>query len=416
MVMVGISKHATDEHQQQTGEVVGFRDTETGPIPADWKLVSVGSLFSFKNGLNKAKQFFGYGTPIINYMDVFSISGLRSGDIAGLVDVSRKEIDSFSCKKGDVFFTRTSETLDEIGVASVLLENIENAVFSGFVLRARPINDDLVDDFKKYCFASKSVRQQIVSKGTYTTRALTNGRVLSSILLVVPPTKAEQQAIADSLNDADAQVEALEQLIAKKQAVRQAAMQQLLTGKTRLPGVSGDWETKWLGDIAHIKTGRKNNEDNVENGRYPFFVRSETVERINSYSFDGEAILVPGEGGIGSIFHYIDGRFDVHQRVYQISRFTSNVCGKFVYYSMVLHFGSYAMRNTVKVTVDSLRLPTFKKFLLPFPQDIVEQRSLAAVLSDMDAEIAALEQRRDKARAIKQGMMQELLTGRVRLV
>ena len=119
-------------------------------------------------------------------MDVFSISGLRSGDIAGLVDVSRKEIDSFSCKKGDVFFTRTSETLDEIGVASVLLENIENAVFSGFVLRARPINDDLVDDFKKYCFASKSVRQQIVSKGTYTTRALTNGRVLSSILLVVP--------------------------------------------------------------------------------------------------------------------------------------------------------------------------------------------------------------------------------------
>ena len=438
MVMVGISKHATDEHQQQTGEVVGFRDTETGPIPADWKLVSVGSLFSFKNGLNKAKQFFGYGTPIINYMDVFSISGLRSGDIAGLVDVSRKEIDSFSCKKGDVFFTRTSETLDEIGVASVLLEDIENAVFSGFVLRARPINDDLVDDFKKYCFASKSVRQQIVSKGTYTTRALTNGRVLSSILLVVPPTKAEQQAIADSLNDADAQVEALEQLIEKKRAVKQSAMQQLLTGKTRLPGFVGapsevhaappgcnrtdiggigvvpeGWHIISLGDVCRIRTGKKDVNEGNHDGEYPFFTCSREHTYSDNYSFDTEAILVAGNGEVGNL-QYFSGKFEAYQRTYVLSDFHTNV--QFLWHQMNTHLRTSLGIGTIGSSIPYIKKGNMLSFKFASPLSPNEQTAIAKILSDMDAEIAALEQRRDTTRAIKQGMMQQLLTGKVRLV
>ena len=208
----------------------------------------------------------------------------------------------------------------------------------------------------------------------------------------------------------------MEALIAKKQAIKQASMQQLLTGKTRLPGFSGTWETKRLGDIATIKTGSKNNEDKDENGQYPLFVRSAIVERINSYCFDGEAILVPGEGGIENIFHYINGRFDCHQRVYMINRFVDDVFGKLIYYIMILQFGRHAMQNTVKATVDSLRLPTFKNFSFSIPKDVAEQHAIASVLSDMDAEIIALEQRRDKTRAIKQGMMQQLLTGRVSLV
>ena len=234
-------------------------------------------------------------------------------------------------------------------------------------------------------------------------------------LLPVPP-ESEQRAIAEALSDVDGLLAALEALIAKKRAIKQAAMLQLLTGKSRLPGFSGAWETRLLGDVAHIKTGSRNNQDKVDGGQYPFFVRSATVERINSYTFEGEAILVPGEGDIGGIFHYVNGRFDVHQRVYQISRFSTDVYGKFIYYSMVLYFGTHAMLNTVKATVDSLRLPTFKNFALSLPTDVAEQHAIATVLSDMDAEIAALERRRDKTRVIKQGMMQQLLTGRVRLV
>ena len=391
-----------------------YKQTNLGPLPNTWEAVLLGDLFVFKNGLNKAKRFFGSGTPIVNYMDVFERPGLRPGDLSGQVSLTPEEIRNFEVQRGDVFFTRTSETVEEIGVASVMLYVPHDTVFSGFVLRARPRDGRLNDRYKQYCFTHRVVRSQIISNATYTTRALTNGRTLSTVWIAVPPTP-EQRAIAEALSDVDGLLNALEALIAKKQAIKQATMQQLLTGKTRLPGFSGAWKTKWLGEIAHIKTGSKNNEDKNENGQYPFFVRSAVVERINSYCFDGEAILIPGEGGIGSIFHYINGRFDCHQRVYMINRFATDICGKLVYYIMVFQFGSHAMQNTVKATVDSLRLPTFKNFSFSIPTDIAEQHAIASVLSDMDSEIAALEQRRDKTRAIKQGMMQQLLTGWVRL-
>ena len=122
------------------------------------------------------------------------------------------------------------------------------------------------------------------------------------------------------------------------------------------------------------------------------------------------------KAALRAFFHYINGRFDCHQRVYMINRFVKDVYGKLVYYIMVLQFGSHAMQNTVKATVDSLRLPTFKNFSFSIPKDISEQHAITSVLSDMDAEIAALEKRQDKTRAIKQGVMQQLLTGRVRLL
>ncbi len=234
-------------------------------------------------------------------------------------------------------------------------------------------------------------------------------------LNVTLPCYDEQRSIAAALSDADRLIGALDRLIAKKRAIKLGAMQQLLTGRTRLPGFAGEWETNRLGDVSSIKTGKKNNEDKVEDGLYPFFVRSQIVERINSFSYDGEAILVPGEGGIGSIYHYINGRFDYHQRVYKISDFSNEFNGRFIYYSMLLTFNEEAMRNSVKATVDSLRLPTFLGFQFVAPS-AVEQAAIATVLSDTDAEIAALERRRDKTKAIKQGMMQVLLTGRVRLV
>jgi type I restriction enzyme S subunit len=229
------------------------------------------------------------------------------------------------------------------------------------------------------------------------------------------PRPSEQRAIATALSDVDALLAALDRLIAKQRDLKQAAMQQLLTGQTRLPGFTGKWETKTLGEVAHIKTGSRNNEDKVEDGLYPFFVRSEVVERINSYSHDCEAILVPGEGRIGSIFHYIQGRFDVHQRVYAITQFKAEISGRFIHYYLSKNFGAWAMQNTVKATVDSLRLPTFQTFEMLLPPTLPEQTAIATVLSDMDLELAALEQRRDKTRALKQGMMQELLTGRTRL-
>ena len=215
-----------------------FKKTEIGLIPEDWDAVPLGDLFAFKNGLNKAKKYFGYGTPIVNYMDVFGHPGLRLNQIDGRVDVSKSELEAFEVRKGDVFFTRTSETVEEIGVAATMLDQTKDTVFSGFVLRARPKDDSLDDLFKAYCFLPRYFRRQVIARATYTTRALTNGRSLAAAIIARPPPP-EQQAIAGVLSDMDAEIAALEVRLAKIRALKQAMMQALLTGRVRLPVATG---------------------------------------------------------------------------------------------------------------------------------------------------------------------------------
>lgn len=237
-----------------------------------------------------------------------------------------------------------------------------------------------------------------------------------ALQLTYPEDLKEQEAIAEALSDADALIEGLERLIAKKRLIKQGAMQDLLTAKRRLPGFSGEWVERKLGEVARIATGSRNNQDKDPMGDFPFFVRSDNVEKIRTWSYDCEAILVPGEGRIGEIFHYINGKFDVHQRVYCISGFTEDVSGRFIHTILRQFFGKHAMTNTVKATVDSLRRPTFTEFRFVCPPSLAEQDAIAAVLTDMDAEIQALDTRLEKARLVKEGMMQNLLTGRIRLV
>ncbi len=181
------------------------------------------------------------------------------------------------------------------------------------------------------------------------------------------------------------------------------------------PGFTEPWREVRLGDVARVKTGSRNNQDKKSSGAYPFFVRSATVERIDSYSYDCEAILIPGEGGIGSIFHYVNGKFEVHQRVYKISDFDSGISGRYLFYYMQQFFGVHAMENSVKATVDSLRLPTFQGFTMHVPTDVEEQHAIARTLDNANQDIAALHHRLTKAKAIKQGMMQQLLPGQTRL-
>ena len=169
-------------------------------------------------------------------------------------------------------------------------------------------------------------------------------------------------------------------------------------------------------NIAHITTGSRNTQDRIDDGQYPFFVRSQTIERINSYSFDGEAVLTAGDGvGTGKVFHYINGKFDAHQRVYLISDFGERIVGYFFYLYFSSHFYARIMQMTAKSSVDSVRREMIARMLIPLPPTTAEQEAIARILSDMDAEITALEAQVGKAHELKQGMMQELLTGRIRL-
>ena len=159
------------------------------------KMVKIGDLFEFKNGINKDKSSFGKGTPIINYVNVYKKNKIYFEDLKGLVEASNDELVRYGVKRGDVFFTRTSETIEEIGYTSVLLEDIENCVFSGFLLRARPITDLLLPEYCAYCFLTSNIRNAIIKKSTYTTRALTNGTSLSEIEIPLPPLEVQKRIV-----------------------------------------------------------------------------------------------------------------------------------------------------------------------------------------------------------------------------
>jgi type I restriction enzyme S subunit len=162
--------------------------------------------------------------------------------------------------------------------------------------------------------------------------------------------------------------------------------------QTELGVIPDDWDLEHIEDLAMITTGGKNTQDRVAGGQYPFFVRSQTVERINSYSFDGEAVLTAGDGvGTGKVFHYINGKFDVHQRVYRISNFNEHTNGFFFFLYFSTHFFNRIMQMTAKSSVDSVRREMIARMLVPLPPSLAEQRAIAQALKDVDALIESLD-------------------------
>jgi len=160
---------------------------------AEWK--TLGEVFEFKNGINKGKEFFGKGDKIINYTDVFRNSKIFEENLLGKVEITESDIQRFNCRRGDVFFTRTSETKDEIGYASVLLSDIDICVFSGFLIRARPLTNLLFPEYCSYCFSTDLIRKKIISSSNMTTRVTTTGSILSKIEIPVPPIQDQERIV-----------------------------------------------------------------------------------------------------------------------------------------------------------------------------------------------------------------------------
>lgn len=186
--------------------------------------------------------------------------------------------------------------------------------------------------------------------------------------------------------------------------------------QTEIGVIPEDWEVVLIENIAEIKTGDKNTQDKNPSGRYPFFVRSQSVERIDSYSFDCEAVLTAGDGvGTGKVFHYINGKFDVHQRVYIINNFSEKILGYFFFLYFSTHFYNRIMQMTAKSSVDSVRRDMIAEMPIALPPQVSEQLAISTALSDVDALLSSLDALITKKRDIKKGAMQELLTGKKRL-
>ena len=184
---------------------------------------------------------------------------------------------------------------------------------------------------------------------------------------------------------------------------------------TEIGRIPEDWTVSTIENIAMITTGSQNTQDNEENGDYPFYVRSQQVERINKWIFDTEGVVTAGDGvGTGKVFHYVNGKFGLHQRCYLIHNFVSNMSARFFFWIFSNNFYERVHSMTAKSSVDSVRREMIAGMQIPIPPKS-EQTRIATALSNIDALISELGRLIEKKRAIKQGAMQQLLTGKKRL-
>lgn len=424
-----------------------FRQTEVGLIPEDWDIINLGDSLVFKNGLNKESEFFGYGTPIINYMDVFKYYGIYKKDIKGKVFLNNQEIKNFSAKKGDVFFTRTSETQEEIGISAVLMNDIKNCVFSGFVLRGRPKNNIISSEYYQYCLTPNYIRNQIISTSSYTTRALTNGRFLSKVKLFFPPTLEEQKAIANVLSDLDELISNLDQLINKKKAVKQSAMQHLLMppnkGGKRLEGFTGEWNFRTVGELCktftkqtgfdysnHIKPTLINKKQTahlpfIQNKDFDghkvnfdtdYYIPQDVALRFPMILLNERCLMISISGSIGKVGIFNNKEMAFIGGAVSVGKFNNPLYLDWVMNYLHSEAGQNMMLKDVKAgSHQNLILDDIRKMKIPMPK-IEEQNAVCQILSDINENINELEIKKAKYQDIKQGMMQELLTGKTRLV
>lgn len=212
---------------------------------------------------------------------------------------------------------------------------------------------------------------------------LTKGKLLE-IPIPIPPMAVQEEIvrILDKFTTLEAELEA--ELDCRKRQY-EFYRDRLLSFDTLIQGGQSQNNIilKPLGDIADIGTGKSNRQDEVENGEYPFYVRSKEVLRSNTFQFDETAIIIPGEGGIGDIFHYVQGKYALHQRAYRIHLHNSRILTKFLYYYFTSEFKKYINKKSVGATATSIRKPMLERFLIPIPP-IEEQARIVEILDKFD--------------------------------
>ena len=226
----------------------------------------------------------------------------------------------------------------------------------------------------------------------------------------IPPLE-EQSAIAEALSDVDALISSLDELIVKKRNIKQGAMQELLTGKRRLPGFSGKWEEEKLVVYIKVKHGKNQYEVSDENGLYPILATGGIIGMAKSFLYNKPSVLIGRKGTI-DVPRYMDMPFWTIDTLFY-TEISDKAEPKFIYYKFKLI--NWYSHNEAS-GVPSLNASKIENIETVFPPTLEEQSAIAAVLSDMDAEIEQLVQKRDKYKQVKQGMMQELLTGKIRLI
>jgi type I restriction enzyme S subunit len=180
-----------------------------------------------------------------------------------------------------------------------------------------------------------------------------------------------------------------------------------LKPKIRFKGFTDDWEQRKAKELCSITTGKSNTQDQVQDGKYPFYIRSDVPVRSNRYLYDEEAVITIGDGNIGRVFHYVNGKFDLHQRCYKMADFKA-LTAKYFYYYFSTKFYERAMSMTAKATVDSVRLEMISDMEIKFPKDTTEQTIISELLTNLDNLITLHQRKCDKLVELKKSLLEKM--------
>ncbi len=398
----------------------GYKQTEVGVIPQEWKGTTIGEVVSFSGGSQPPRYTFRF-TPTKDYIRLIQIRDYKSDDFESYIpdSLARKR-----CAADDIMIGRYGPPIFQI------LRGIDGA-YNVALIKATP-SGRIERDYLFYVLKQEKLFQLIEALSRRSSgQTGVEMPALKGYGLPLPPLP-EQRAIATALSDVDALLAALDKLIAKKRDIKQAAMQQLLTGKQRLPGFSGKWEVKRLVDVVDFANGKPHEDHVDEKGSFYLItldsigidgkLKSEhrrTVLTDNSLVKNDIVIILSdiAHGNLLGLCDLIpeDNRYLLNQRVGRL-RIKAETKADPQYLRLQInrhqeHFKKRgqgtSQRHIYKRDIDQLEIK------LP---ELLEQTAIAAILSDMDADLTALEQHREKTRALKKGMMQVLLTGRIRLI
>lgn len=435
---------------------VGYKQTEVGVIPEDWEVSNIRnvSLVPTQNGLFYEPKRKGKGIPLINVSDMYKAAPIDIS-LLELFDAIPNELNTFKVNEGDLFFTRSSVVPSGIAFCNIYESSRKDVVFDSHLIRVRPNKELVYPRFLYLNCLSKHARTALIAEAKTATMTTIDQNAINSCPVLLPP-KPEQIAIANALTDTDNLIQSLEKLIAKKEAIKTGTMQQLLTGKTRLPEfathedgspkefkqtelgkIPEDWDVVTIRESCDLLTGHpfsssKYSDSGVRLLRGSNIKRGNTdwdssitrywpeiTSNISHYALNIGDVVISMDGSlVGRSFAQLsesDLPALLLQRVARLRAKTidQNYLKEWVCSSIFTEHCDLVKTVTAIPHISPADILNFK---IATPRNGNEQTAIASILSDMDAEIEAVQDRLEKTKAIKQGMMQQLLTGKVRLV
>ena len=400
----------------------GYKQTEVGVIPEDWQVRELGKCL-LKNpdyGINAAAVSFDDTLP--TYLRITDISESGKYLSTSKASVNSELSNLYFLEEGDIVFARTGAS---VGKTYLYDKSDGKLVFAGFLIRVKANPEILDSKYLIFHTQTKSYWSWVITNSMRSGQPGLNSNEYKSFQIPIPPTNSEQTAIATALSDADALITSLEKLIEKKRAIKQGAMQELLRPKE-------GWKVTKLGEIAEVRDGTHQTPKYVESG-IPFY----SVETVTNNSFTNTKFISEVEHNfltktfriekgdilmtrIGSIGDCKLVDWDVNASFYvslALLKIKEGVSASFVcHFSKSSYFKKEVELNSLQSAIPrKINLGPISNIRIELPSHD-EQTRIATLLSDMDAEITALEQKLCKYKLVKQGMMQELLTGRIRLV